>query len=176
MVTSWPASANTCAMPCPMRPAPMTAIFASATSFIRSSFPGRGAARSGAPLFRDRSKFCECYDPGSAAHRFAPRCAREKLSASRVAAVGVEDVAGVEVGCLRGEEQERAGEVFGLAEAALGHAGQEASANRFAALVIGKHPFGQRRAENRWPQCIDGDAVGAKFATKRLGDAVNGRL
>src|SRR5580700_10393110 len=35
------------------------------------SFPGCGAARSGAPLIRDRRKGGVYYDPGSAAHYFA---------------------------------------------------------------------------------------------------------
>jgi len=34
--------------------------------------------RSGAPLIRDRYKFGVWNDPGSAAHRYALRCAREK--------------------------------------------------------------------------------------------------
>src|SRR5580692_5570751 len=36
-----------------------------------AAFPGCGAARSGAPLIRDRSGLRACYDPGSAAHHFA---------------------------------------------------------------------------------------------------------
>src|SRR5262249_3027645 len=86
MVTSWPASANTCAMPWPMRPAPMTAI--------------RALAMPSAPLAR------------------------------RVAAVGVEDVAGVEVRRLGGEEQQRPREVGGLAEPAFRHTRDEALAHR----------------------------------------------
>ena len=35
------------------------------------TFPGCGAARSGAPLIRDRSKLRTCGGPGSAAHHFA---------------------------------------------------------------------------------------------------------
>jgi hypothetical protein len=38
----------------------------------------REAERSGAPLIRDRYKFGVWNDPGSAAHRYALRCAREK--------------------------------------------------------------------------------------------------
>jgi hypothetical protein len=52
------------------------------------TFPGHGAARSGAPLIRDRSKLGASDDPGSAAHhhsarktrvnaQVALRCARE---------------------------------------------------------------------------------------------------
>jgi len=37
----------------------------------------RAAKRSGAPLIRDLSKLSVCDDPGSAAHHFVPRCARE---------------------------------------------------------------------------------------------------
>src|SRR5580692_919814 len=37
-----------------------------------AAFPGCGAARSGAPLIRDRSGLGVCYDPGSATHHFAP--------------------------------------------------------------------------------------------------------
>src|SRR5580692_6042624 len=36
-----------------------------------AAFPGCGAARSGAPLIRDRSGLGVRYDPGSAAHHFA---------------------------------------------------------------------------------------------------------
>ncbi|MGD0026942.1 MAG: hypothetical protein ABSC37_20370, partial [Xanthobacteraceae bacterium] len=48
----------------------------------RQTFPGCGAARSGAPLFRDRRKLSVWNDPGSAAHHFALaryvlRCARD---------------------------------------------------------------------------------------------------
>ena len=42
---------------------------------IRISFPGCGAARSGAPLIRDRRKSGVRNDPGSAAHHFATLCA-----------------------------------------------------------------------------------------------------
>jgi hypothetical protein len=38
----------------------------------------RGAQRSGAPLIRDRYEFGFWNDPGSAAHHFVMRCAREK--------------------------------------------------------------------------------------------------
>jgi hypothetical protein len=43
-----------------------------------NTFPGRGAARSDAPLIGDRHKLRVCNDPGSAAHHFLLRCAREK--------------------------------------------------------------------------------------------------
>ena len=36
-----------------------------------TTFPGCGAARSGAPLIRDRSGLGACNDPGSAAHHYA---------------------------------------------------------------------------------------------------------
>ena len=39
--------------------------------FICFTFPGRGAARSGAPLIRDRLKRGACDDPGSGAHHCA---------------------------------------------------------------------------------------------------------
>jgi hypothetical protein len=42
------------------------------------TFPGCGAARSGAPLIRDRSGLSAHNDPGSAAHHCVLRCAREK--------------------------------------------------------------------------------------------------
>src|SRR5882757_1730174 len=130
MVTSWPASANTCATPWPMRPEPMTAMRAFAAM----------------------------------------------KSACRIAAVGVEDVAGVEVRRLRGEEQQWAGEIRRLAKAAPRHAGQKPGARGLAALVVGKHPFGQRRAEDGWSQRIDGDAGATPLAAERLGDAIDRRL
>src|ERR1700691_35850 len=92
MVTSWPASANTCAMPCPISPAPTTAMRAFAISLAR-----------------------------------------------RVAAVGVKDVAGVKIRRFRGQEEQRAGEVGRLAEAALGHAGDEALAHRGGVVVVLVH-------------------------------------
>jgi hypothetical protein len=46
-----------------------------------NAFPGCGAARSSAPLIRDRSRLGTCDDPGSAAHHFVLRCARETVSA-----------------------------------------------------------------------------------------------
>jgi hypothetical protein len=42
-----------------------------------AGFPGRGAARSGAPLIRDRHALGVRYDPGSAAHHFVLHRARE---------------------------------------------------------------------------------------------------
>src|SRR6202035_4913266 len=50
----------------------------------RRAFPGCGAARSGAPLIRDRRRLRVCYDPGSAAHHFATlRAALRPGNASR---------------------------------------------------------------------------------------------
>ena len=86
----WPATAKTCAMPWPMRPAPTIAMLA---------LPAIASSR-------------------------------------RIAAVGVEDVAGVEVRRPRGEEEQRAGEVLRLAEAALRHAGEEALADRLGAVSL----------------------------------------
>ena len=94
----------------------------------------------------------------------------------RVAAVGVEDVAGVEVRRLRREEQQRPGEIGRLAQAALRHAREEARAHGLAALVVGEHPFGERRAEDRRPERVHGDAGAAPLAAERLGDAVDRRL
>jgi hypothetical protein len=54
-----------------------SALIAAVEGFVMSFiihlrlFPGCGAARSGAPLIRDRSGLGVCYDPGSAAHHFA---------------------------------------------------------------------------------------------------------
>src|ERR1700728_5372484 len=120
-------------MPCPMSPAPMTAMRACDTSFTI-------------------------------------------VPARRIAAVGVEDMPGIEIGCLRREEQQRSGEVLRLAEPALRHAGEESGAHGLAALVVGEHPFGQRRAENGGAERVDRDAGHAEFAAERLGDAVDGRL
>src|SRR5271156_312015 len=132
MVTSWPATANTCAMPWPMRPAPTTAMRAFAGSAV--------------------------------------------ILARRVAAVGVEDVAGVEVGGFRGEEQERTGEIGRLAEPPLGHAGEKALTHRVGALVVLEHPLRQRRAEDCGAERVDGDAGLAPLAAERFGDAVDRRL
>src|ERR1700728_3204096 len=90
--TSWPASAKTCAMPWPIRPAPTTAMRAFA------------------------------------------------ISASRIAAVGVEDVAGVKIRRLGGEEEQRPGKIGRLAEAAFWHPGNKALANCGRALVVLVNP------------------------------------
>src|SRR6185312_7805872 len=102
-----PASANTCAMPWPMSPAPITAMRAFAIA--------------------------------------SPR---------RVTAVGVKHVAGVEVRGFRGEEQKRSREVFGLAQPALRHAGEEAFAHGLRPFCVLVHPSRQRRTEDGWTECI----------------------
>ena len=79
----------------------------------------------------------------------------------------------VEVGRLRGEEQKRAGEVFRLAQPALRHAGEEALADVRRVVVFLEHPGGQRRAEDRRRDGVDGDAGGAELAAQCLGDAVD---
>jgi hypothetical protein len=43
------------------------------------AFPRCSAARSGALLIRDRHRLSVRYDPGSAAHHFVLRCARETI-------------------------------------------------------------------------------------------------
>src|SRR4051812_38466746 len=98
------------------------------------------------------------------------------MSACRVAAIRVEDVAGVEVRGPGGEEQERAGEVGWLAQAALRHAGDEALAHRGGALGVLVHPGGERQAENGRRDGVDRDAGVAPLAAERLGDAVDGGL
>src|SRR4029077_2860083 len=107
--TSWPASAKTCAIPWPIRPAPTTAMRAFA------------------------------------------------MLASRIAAVGVEDVAGVKIRRLGGEEEQRPGEIGRLAEAALRHAGNKTLAHRGGVFVVFVHPGGQRRAENGRADGVHGD-------------------
>jgi hypothetical protein len=42
-------------------------------------FPDAAQRDSVAPLIRDRGKLRVCKDPGSAAHHFVMRCARERL-------------------------------------------------------------------------------------------------
>src|SRR3989442_15207567 len=66
----------------------------------------------------------------------------------RVAAVGVEDMAGVEVGRLRGEEQKRSGKGGRLAQPALRHAAHEILAHLLGIVVVLEHPLGERRAEH----------------------------
>src|SRR5581483_10788895 len=127
MLTSWPASANTCAMPWPISPAPITAIRALLI-----------------------------------------------ISARRIAAVRVEDVAGVEIRCARGEEEERSGEVGRFAEPALRHAGEERLTHVLGAIGVIEHPCGQRRAEDGRRDGVHRDAGVAPFAAERLGDAVDG--
>ena len=57
--------------------------------------PGRGAARSGAPLIRDRRKLGVCNDPGSAAHHCVLRCARETRMAYDPAAPSAFSISGL---------------------------------------------------------------------------------
>src|SRR5579884_1239148 len=124
MVTSWPASANTCAMPWPMRPAPMTAMRALAMSHAApkplvpaSGDPERQIASPAILLLGSRLGGNE---RESQCHRL-PR---------RVTAVSVEDVAGVKVRRPGGEEQQRPRQVLRLAEPALRHTREEALAHR----------------------------------------------
>src|SRR5690348_7415474 len=130
MVTAWPASANTCAMPWPISPAPMTAILALFGSIIWNEL------------------------------------------ARRVAAVSIQNVAGVKIRSLGGEEEQRSGQILRFAEPALRHAGQKAFAHIGRALGVLVHPGSERRAKHRGPDGIDGDAGVAPFAAERLGDAV----
>src|SRR5215831_9835213 len=174
MVTSWPASANTCAMPWPIRPAPMTAILA--LLMLTQPCPGRGPARSGGPLIRDRSRLRVCNGPGSAVQHFVLRWARDTHSARRIAAIGVEDVTGVEVRRLRREEQERPRQIGRLAKPAFRHACDEALAHCRRALVVLVHPSREGRAEDRGRDRVDGDAGVAPFTAERLGDSVDRRL
>src|SRR6202044_3270451 len=106
--------------------------------------------------------------------RSTPRKAR--ASASGVAAVGVEDVPGVEIRCLGGKEEQRPGEIGRLTEPALGHAGEKPLAHRVSAFGVLEHPLRQWRAENRGTERVHGDASLAPFAAERLGDAVDGRF
>src|SRR5487761_993117 len=99
----------------------------------------------------------------------APTTATRVLASStrRVTAIGIENVSGIEIGSLRGEEQERAGKIGRLAKATLRHARQEAFAHRRRALVVLVHPCGERRAEHRRPNGIHRDVGVAPFATER---------
>src|SRR5665647_3301348 len=94
----------------------------------------------------------------------------------RVAAVGVKDVAGVEIRRLGGKEQQRSGEILGLAQAALGHAGEETLAHGLRPLGVLIHPGGERRPKHGRPQRVDGDAGVAPFTAQGFGDAIYCRL
>src|SRR5688572_31085739 len=48
--------------------------------------------------------------------------------------------------------------IGGFAQPPLRHAREEARAHGLAALVVGEHPFGQRRTEDRRPERVHGDA------------------
>src|SRR5208282_6804868 len=85
--------------------------------------------------------------------------------ARRVAAVGVKDVAGVEVRSLGRQEQQRPCEIGWLAETTLWHAREEARARRLRSLVVPEHPGRQRRAENGRRDRIDRDSGSPPFAT-----------
>src|SRR5262245_66189740 len=97
-------------MPCPMRPAPTTAMRA-----LAMALPGR------------------------------------------VAAVGVEDMAGVEIRRLRRQEQERPRKIGRLAEAALGDARHEIFPHLLGIVVVLEHPLCQRRAEFGRASCRGSD-------------------
>ena len=83
--------------------------------------------------------------------------------------------AGVKIGCLRSEEQERTGEVRWLAETPR-HAREEARAHRLAAFDCRRTSTGSAANEIRRAERIDGDAGLAEFAAECLGDAVDRRL
>src|SRR5690348_4700262 len=58
---------------------------------IRASCPGRGATRSVGTQTRDRTRHRVSRDPGSAAHRFALRCARDTKQSLRMTALWTTD-------------------------------------------------------------------------------------
>src|SRR6476660_9540738 len=123
IVTSWPATANTCAMPCPIRPAPITAMRALLMPRTRCHLPlkgggrrakrgGWGSMRAHGSMIPPRIAFGDPTLPFQGRVKRGCRAVvRARMSARRIAAVGVEDVAGVEVRCLGGEEEKRPGEV-----------------------------------------------------------------
>jgi hypothetical protein len=65
--------------------------------FYVLTFPGCGAARSDAPLIRDRPKRGVRNDPGSAAHHYASCCAREtqRLRGDKIAHRYIETISGL---------------------------------------------------------------------------------
>src|SRR3979490_2982290 len=66
------------------------------------------------------------------------------MSARRIAAVGIEDVTGIEVGGTRGEEQERPRQIRRLAEPPLGDARQKALADIARPIGLLIHPARER--------------------------------
>src|SRR5262245_26899039 len=75
-----------------------------------------------------------------------------------IAAVGIENVAGIEIRSFRRQEQQWPGEIFRLAQPAFRHAGEEARARGLAAFVVGEHPGRERRTKHGWANRIYGDA------------------
>src|SRR6185437_6889372 len=120
------------------------------------------------------AKFCAMPWPISPAPITAMRAFA--MSARRVAAIGVKDMAGIEIRRLRRQKQQGTCEIFRLAQAAFRHARQEALAHGLRFLGVLIHPGGERRAENGGPERIDGDAGLAPVAAQSLGDAVDRRL
>src|SRR5690606_20960198 len=92
------------------------------------------------------------------------------------AAVRVEDVTSVEIRRAGSEKEQRACEIFRLAETADRHAREKSLANLFGALSVLEHPLRERRTKDGRTERIDRDAGCAQFATERLGDAVDRRL
>src|SRR5262249_18332518 len=106
------------------------------------------------------------------AHEAGPdyRDARLRHQLSRgVAAIGIKDVAKVEIRRSGRQKQEWPREIFGLAEAALWHACEKALAHVLCALSVLIHPRRERRTEYGWPQSVYGDAGFAPLAAKRFG-------
>src|SRR5215472_16961425 len=97
-------------------------------------------------------------------------------SARRVPAVRIEDMAGVEIRRLGGEEEKRAGEIGRLSKPALGNARDESLAHGGRALVVFVHPGGERGPEHGRRNGIDGYSRIAPLTAQRLGDAVDGRF
>lgn len=65
-------------------------------------------------------------------------------STRRVAAVGIENMSGVEVRGFGREEQQRTGEIFGFPESTQRYAGQYPLAHGVGLLIVFEHPRSQR--------------------------------
>src|SRR5580698_2864917 len=86
-----------------------------------------------------------------------------------VSAVRVDDVPGMEIRGARTQKQQRAGQIVRLTQTADGNSCQKSGPHVVRLLVIFEHPCGERGAEYRRCDGVDGNTVLTPFTAQRLG-------
>src|SRR5262249_58261391 len=106
-------------------------------------------------------------------HLLEARIFRCPLLSCRVAAISIENETGVKVRRPGGEEQQRPGQVFRLAQTTFRHPRKKSFAHGLSPFGVFIHPRRKWRAKDSRAQGVDGDTRLAPFATERLGDTVD---